>query len=84
MKRFANYEIEGCREYEKGTDNAHIERCDDAEAEFWTLYGRVNGEGVRAITDHATREEAEEMLYLITGVAANGRIVIPEEEFNSI
>jgi hypothetical protein len=63
---YDNYEIQGCREYYDGAGR-YVEPCDDAEAQFWTLYGHINGEGVLAIGDFQSREAAEEVYYRITG-----------------
>jgi hypothetical protein len=63
VRPFDNYEISGCKEYlhEGSTFCETVE--DDAEADFWTLYGHREGEGVMAIGDFATRDAAE-MMYM--------------------
>jgi len=43
------------------------EPVEDTEAELWTLYGHVPGQGVEAIGDFRTREHAEEVFARITG-----------------
>lgn len=43
------------------------EPVEDTEAEPWTLYGHVPGQGVEAIGDFRTREYAEEVFARITG-----------------
>src|SRR5271170_7909482 len=49
-----------------------LEVCEPSEADVWTLYGHINGEGVQAIGDFDTRERAEEVFALITGMAFAG------------
>src|SRR5262249_41127367 len=41
-------------------------------ADVWTLYGHIDGEGVEAIGDFATREHAEEVFRRITGIPFTG------------
>ena len=63
---FNDYEIHGVRAFGEGTDR-HFEQVPEAEAELWTLFGHIPGQGLEAIGDFATRELAEEVLYRITG-----------------
>ena len=42
------------------------------DAEVWTLYGRVPGEGVEAVGHFATWEAAEEVRARITGTPYGG------------
>lgn len=67
MKPFDSYEIEGCHVvgHQDGIDM--VERCDIDKAEFYTLYGHTDGEGVQSIADFDTIAEAEEMYFKITG-----------------
>lgn len=69
--RYDAYEIHPCREYEQigedGTAWRFTEPCEAEEAQFWTLYGHIPGEGVEAIGDYRTREDAEAVLCRITG-----------------
>ncbi len=65
MKVYDNYEISGCAQSSEYP--YEVEQVDDSEARFWTLFGHINGEGVQAIGDFATREEAEQVYFRITG-----------------
>ncbi|WP_201750320.1 hypothetical protein [Tautonia marina] len=71
MKPFDNYEISGCQRLDDaGTPDPYgsiTVTCDDDEAEFWTLYGHVQGERVEALGDYSSREAAEEVYQCITG-----------------
>ena len=72
MKTYDNYEISGCHRLDrKGRphpNGRHIETCDDNEAQFWTLYGHIDGEGAEAIGDFSSREHAEVTFFRITGI----------------
>ena len=62
--RFDGYEIAPvCRV--QGHDAYEI--CTPSEAEYWTLYGHIPGEGVDAVADRQTKEQCEELLYRLTG-----------------
>jgi hypothetical protein len=62
--RFDGYEIAAvCRV--PGHDAYEI--CTPSEAEYWTLYGHIPGEGVDAVADRQTKEQCEELLYRLTG-----------------
>ena len=67
--RFDAYEIQPCRRYIDVDEPqvAFIEPCEPFEADFWTLYGHIPGEGVQAIGDFDTRHHAEEVFARITG-----------------
>ena len=67
--RFDDYEIQPCRRYCEADepDRAFVEPCEPFEADFWTVYGHIPGEGVQAIGDFDTREHAEEVFARITG-----------------
>ncbi|WP_206352401.1 hypothetical protein [Tautonia rosea] len=71
MKPFDNYEISGCQRLDDaGTPDPNgsiTVTCDDDEAEFWTLYGHVQGVRVEALGDYSSREAAEEVYQCITG-----------------
>ena len=71
MKVFDNYEISPCTRTEEPDKPGHFyfEVCEPHEADVWTLYGHINGEGVEAIGDFDTREHAEEVYSRITGQA---------------
>lgn len=78
MKVFDNYEISPCRRYEEpdSPGRQFFEVCEPHEADVWTLYGHVNGEGVQAIGDFATREHAEEAFFGITGIQFTGSYTV--------
>lgn len=67
--RFDDYEIQPCRRYIDMDEPqvSFVEPCEPAEADFWTLYGHIPGEGVEAIGDFDTRQHAEEVFARITG-----------------
>ncbi|SRR5579883_224061 len=70
MKVYDNYEISGCA---KSSEYPYeIEQVDDSEAQFWTLFGHVEGEGVEAIGDFPSRESAEQVYSRITGQPFTG------------
>ncbi len=74
MKLFDNYEISPCRRYEEqdSPGKFYFEVCQPEEADVWTLYGHVKGEGVQAVGDFANREHAEKVFFSITGVKFTG------------
>src|SRR5438128_3244434 len=74
MKAFDNYEISPCKRYEEPhrPGSFYFEVCEPKEADAWTLYGHVNGEGVQAIGDFTNRDHAEETFFRITGVKFTG------------
>ena len=80
MKVFNNYEISPCHRYEEpdSPGKFYFEVCEPEEADVWTLYGHIDGEGVQAIGDFATREDAEEMFSMITGIPFGGALDIAE------
>jgi hypothetical protein len=67
--RFDNYEIQPCRRYIdfNDPDIAFVEPCEPFEADFWTVYGHIPGEGAQAVGDFDTRQHAEEVFARITG-----------------
>jgi hypothetical protein len=67
--RFDDYEIQPCHRYWEADEPnmAFVEACEPFEADFWTVYGHIPGEGVQAIGDFDTREHAEEVFARITG-----------------
>lgn len=67
--RFDAYEIQPCRRYVDRDEPqvSFVEPCEPCEADFWTLYGHVPGEGAQAIGDFDTRQHAEEVFARITG-----------------
>lgn len=66
---FDAYEISPCLRFEEPDrpGQFYFEPCEPHEAHVWTLYGHIPGEGVEAIGDFATREQAEEVYARITG-----------------
>ena len=68
-KRFDDYEIQPCRRFREDHDpeRCYYEVCEPHEADVWTLYGHIPGEGVEAIGDFDRREHAEEVYARITG-----------------
>jgi len=74
MKPFDNYEISPCRRYEEpdSPNKFYFEVCEPHEADVWTLYGHIPGEGVQAIGDFSKREYAEEAFQRITGIRFTG------------
>ena len=67
--RFDDYEIQPCRRYIDADDPglSFVEPCEPSEADFWTLYGHVPGEGAHAIGDFDSCDHAEEVFARITG-----------------
>jgi hypothetical protein len=63
---FDDYEIHGVREFGKGKDR-YCEQVPEDEAQFWSLYGHIPGQGAECIGDFTTREHAEEVYARITG-----------------
>ncbi len=66
---FDGYEIHPVRSFgEKDkTGRQPTEVCEPNEAECWSLYGHIPGQGVDCIGDYQTRAHAEEILARITG-----------------
>ena len=62
--RFQRYEIAPVRH--DGPDGG-LEVCAPSQADFWTLYGYIENEGVEAIADRDTKADCEDLLYRITG-----------------
>jgi hypothetical protein len=67
--RFDEYEIHGVREYHGAPfgQGKHSEQVPDDEAQFWSLFGHIPGQGLDCIGDFQTRERAEEIYARITG-----------------
>jgi hypothetical protein len=68
---FDRYEIHGVREFGRGKSR-HCEQVPDDEAQFWSLYGHIPGQGVECIGDFKSREFAEEVYARITGESYAG------------
>jgi len=65
IKQFDFYEIASVKIIDKKTHACEI--CKPDEADFWTLYGHIPGEGIDAFADCETKEQCEELLQRITG-----------------
>jgi hypothetical protein len=72
---FDAYEIHGMKRlpFSQGQEEGPVgrvindcEQVSDAEAEFWSLFGHIPGQGLDCIGDFATRQHAEEVLARIT------------------
>ena len=66
VERFDAYEIHGVREFGRGKSR-HCEQVPDGEAQFWSLYGHIPGQGLECIGDFKTRRHAEEIYSRISG-----------------
>jgi len=73
---FDDYEIHGIRrlnaipgqeEDPEGIVIGDCEQVDDSQAEFWSLFGHIPGQGLDCIGEFTTREHAEEVYARITG-----------------
>ena len=67
---FDDYEIHGVKEFTEA-DFAFCEQVDDADADYWSLFGHITGGGLECIGDFETRQHAEEILARITGRRAS-------------
>jgi len=76
LTQFDDYEIHGmkrlngCPGSEEEPIGRMIDNCEqvsDHEADFWSLFGHIPGQGLDCIGDFATREHAEEIFTRITG-----------------
>jgi hypothetical protein len=74
MKVYDNYEISPCTRTEEPDKPGHFyfEVCEPHEADVWTLYGHIDGEGVEAIGDFSSPQHAEQVYYRITGQPFTG------------
>lgn len=74
-KRFDGYEIQPCRRYvdADAPGLSFVEPCEPHEADFWTVYGHVAGEGVHAVGDFEDSAHAEEIVARITGRPYTGK-----------
>ncbi|MDX1968864.1 MAG: hypothetical protein SFV23_16940 [Planctomycetaceae bacterium] len=73
VARFDNYEITPCRRFEEPDQPGqhYFECCEPEDADTWSLYGHIPGQGVECIADFQTREHAEEVYARITGTPYN-------------
>jgi hypothetical protein len=69
ISRFDDYEIHGVREYHGAPfgQGKYSEQVPDDEAQFWSLFGHIPGQGLDCIGDFKTRQHAEEIYARITG-----------------
>jgi hypothetical protein len=67
--RFDDYEIQPCRRFEEpdSPGRFYFESCNADDADVWTLYGHIPGQGGEAIGDFGTYQHAEEVFARITG-----------------
>jgi hypothetical protein len=63
---FDAYEIHGIKEYDE-SGNVWCGQVADDEADYWSLFGHIPGQGLDCIGDFKTREHAEEIHARITG-----------------
>lgn len=77
---FDDYEIHGVREFGRG-NLRHCEQVPDEEAQFWSLYGHIPGQGADCIGDFVTREQAEEVFARITGRSYCNDAVVERHRF---
>ena len=57
---FDNYEVHGIRRFGRG-QNRHCEQVPDEEAQFFSLFGHIPGQGLECIGDFNSRALAEEV-----------------------
>ncbi len=58
---FDDFEIHGVREFGHG-NHRHCEQVPDTDAQYWSLFGHIPGQGLECIGDFRSRSEAEEVL----------------------
>jgi hypothetical protein len=62
---FDGYEVHGVRQFGRGK-NRHCEQVPDEEAQFFSLFGHIPGQGLECIGDFESRALAEEVAARIT------------------
>jgi hypothetical protein len=67
LTRFDDYEINPCERTKTPDGRFYYEVCDPDQADIWTLYGHIPGQGVEAIGDFSSFEFAAEVYTRITG-----------------
>jgi len=65
MKRLSD--CPGLEEEPVGRIIDNCEQVSDHDAEFWSLFGHIPGQGLDYVGDFATREHAEEVFARVTG-----------------
>jgi hypothetical protein len=65
-KPFDAYEVHGCAKFHSPKGD-YAEQVDDSQAQFWTLFGHVTGEGLHEVGDFRSRSAAEEVMQRIIG-----------------
>jgi hypothetical protein len=63
---FDAFEIHGVKEFREA-GMAWCEQVADSEAEFWSLYGHIPGQGFECMGNYKTRRYAEEIYARLTG-----------------
>jgi hypothetical protein len=63
---FDDYEVHGVKVFQEA-GQSFCEQVADCEADFWSLYGHIPGQGLACIGDFRTRRYAEETYARITG-----------------
>jgi len=63
---FDDYEIHGVKEFHQAGDK-WCEQVADSEADYWSLFGHIPGQGLDCIGDFKTRQHAEEIYARVTG-----------------
>jgi hypothetical protein len=73
---YDNYAISGRQRIDEGgkpdSASSSLGTCDNADAQCYTLYGQIEGQGSGAIGDFSSREEAEQAYFRITGEPFTG------------
>jgi hypothetical protein len=64
--RFDAYEIHGVREFDDG-GGTYCEQVPENDAQYWSLFGHIPGQGAESVGDFKTRDHAEEVYTRITG-----------------
>jgi hypothetical protein len=70
---FDDYEIHGVKEFDEN-GRKWCEQVADDDAQFWSVYGHIPGQGLDCIGDFKTRRCAEEIYARITGRSYRGTV----------
>jgi hypothetical protein len=65
--RFDGYEIHGIFRMSDDDGRSFCEQVPEGEAQFWSFFGHIPGQGLDCIGDFQTRDHAEEVFARITG-----------------